>query len=137
MKKVYKTTAHRAHVLISARQDFKTGGAIRGANTSIPDLPYGHQLPEEWREPYLTSGATYVVWSYATPIAWWSEESGWTRPEVRYSPTTSHHQGQCPMTTSAKCSECGQFAPEYTSKVHGDECSLHPGSDAWHKASGF
>lgn len=33
----------------------------------------------------------YVVWSYATPIAWHTPE-GWVVPPVKYSPTTTQHQ---------------------------------------------
>lgn len=35
---------------------------------------------------------TYIVWSYSTPIMWWSEASGWVVPNIKYSSTTSHHQ---------------------------------------------
>jgi hypothetical protein len=35
----------------------------------------------------------YVVFSYGTPIAWHSR-NGWTTPDVRYSVSTSKHQGR-------------------------------------------
>ena len=35
----------------------------------------------------------YVVYSYATPIAWHDTVSGWHVPSDRYSVSTSRHQG--------------------------------------------
>lgn len=37
--------------------------------------------------------AVYTVLSYATPIGWHVEGEGWTIPDVKYSVTTSAHQG--------------------------------------------
>ena len=34
---------------------------------------------------------TYIVYSYATPIAWYGI-NGWNLPSIKYSPTTSKHQ---------------------------------------------
>jgi hypothetical protein len=39
----------------------------------------------------------YVVYSYQTPIAWWTPKYGWVRPAIKYSVTTSKHQGFCPL----------------------------------------
>lgn len=39
----------------------------------------------------------YVVWSYETPIAWVSWCGSICIPDVKYSPTTTHHQGLCHM----------------------------------------
>lgn len=51
------------------------------------------RLPEPWREQfYCRSRGDYVVYSYNTPIAWWTPETGWVIPDVKYSPTTSRHQ---------------------------------------------
>lgn len=36
--------------------------------------------------------AQYVIYSYETPIAW-KENGAWVQPDVRYSLTTSNHQG--------------------------------------------
>ncbi|MGH3499737.1 MAG: hypothetical protein ACRDQA_02370 [Nocardioidaceae bacterium] len=36
--------------------------------------------------------ADYVVYSYATPIAWHHPEQGWVAPDLDYSATTSKHQ---------------------------------------------
>lgn len=83
---------------IDARIPFQTYGALmaisRSANAVGKRLPFTGQLPSQYIES--AEKASYVVYSYSTPIAWWSEESGWTRPEVKYSRTTSVHQGKCP-----------------------------------------
>lgn len=52
------------------------------------------RLPRDWREVLRgAEGPVYVVKSYETPIAWWTEEGGWVIPDVRYSVTTSKAQG--------------------------------------------
>jgi hypothetical protein len=135
MAVVRKATRNNADQFISKRLDFKTGGALSGYSKETDKVAQTGQLPSQYEGSFYRS--TYRVYSYVTPIAWWSEESGWERPEVYYSNTTSHHQGKCPMTTPGKCAECGEFAPEYNSKTHGDECSQYPGSDAWKASAGF
>lgn len=62
------------------------------------------ELPLEWKVRYIKDRPDYVVYSYRTPIAWhtlgyvrkdgqsWVEEH-WTLPDVKYSTTTSRHQG--------------------------------------------
>jgi hypothetical protein len=132
---VRKATRNNADQFITKRLDFKTGGALSGYQSGSDPINHPGRLPEEFRESFRNS--EYRVYSYVTPIAWWSVDRGWERPEVSYSPTTSHHQGKCPRSTPNKCAECGEFAPEYASTTHGDECSLFPGSDAWKKSAGF
>lgn len=39
--------------------------------------------------------AVYVVWSFQTPIAWVDADGTVTIPPLRYSVTTTQHQGQC------------------------------------------
>lgn len=36
----------------------------------------------------------YVVWSYATPIAWYTAERGWHVVKQKFSRTTSQHQSR-------------------------------------------
>lgn len=83
---------------IADRIPFQTYGALmaisRSANAVGKRLPFTGQLPSQYIES--AERASYVVYSYSTPIAWWSEEDGWSRPEVKYSVTTSVHQGKCP-----------------------------------------
>lgn len=40
----------------------------------------------------IAADADYIVYSYATPIAWHGKD-GWTVPDALYSATTSKHQG--------------------------------------------
>jgi hypothetical protein len=41
----------------------------------------------------IAEGSTaYVVKSYGTPIAWYVPLTGWSIPDVKHSPTTTHHQ---------------------------------------------
>lgn len=112
---IHKATRNNADQFIRAREDFKTGGALSGRNRN-PGYEYSGYLESKTdRETVERFHASdYAVFSYQTPIAWWSEDRGWERPEVRYSPTTSHHQGKCPMTThpdhgaKVTCGNCGQ-----------------------------
>lgn len=50
------------------------------------------RLPDGWRK-VLPNDARYVVWSYVTPIAWVTRDGLFVIPAVKYSPTTSNHQG--------------------------------------------
>lgn len=52
-------------------------------------VTYG-QLPVEWKES--AKRADYVLYSYQTPIAW-VVAGEWTIPPVKYSVTTTNHQG--------------------------------------------
>lgn len=89
----------------------------RIVNTDVPGFvasltPFkGNTIEGEWRrspgwrgywaedevwdafEADFTGGEdVFVVWSYSTPIAWWSPKFGWVAPAVKYSKTTSRHQ---------------------------------------------
>lgn len=78
---------------IKSREAFKTHGAMKAVE--IPP-GYGYptlgKLPAEYK--HSAERAAYIVYSYQTPIAWWSESDGWTVPLVKYSVTTSVHQGK-------------------------------------------
>lgn len=50
------------------------------------------RLPTQWRDLIRGQEATYVVYSYATPIAFELSDGRRFIPDVRYSPTTSRHQ---------------------------------------------
>lgn len=45
---------------------------------------------ERWRTDH--EHIDYVVWSYATPIAWHLSDGTWVAPDDKYSPTTTRHQ---------------------------------------------
>lgn len=54
---------------------------------------------DEWVEflktPEINKGITYVIKSYGTPIALWSEhEEVWFVPALKYSRTTTSHQSK-------------------------------------------
>jgi hypothetical protein len=84
------TRGPRTAQAIANREPFTTSGALRGESRNPGYYVYPGQLPRE-----LAAGlesADYVVFSYSTPIAWHGPD-GWTVPAVRYSITTSRHQG--------------------------------------------
>lgn len=83
--------------MIARCEDFTTYGALRGQWTA-GFVTYG-QLPEAHRlrlsaDRADNGGPVYVVYSYSTPIAWYTTAWGWRVPDVRYSVTTSKHQGK-------------------------------------------
>lgn len=85
---------------LGSRVPFKTYGKFKGV-----DAPKGTGiLPAEYAHAFnaVHEFIDYVVYSYATPIAWhvWNPgitgvsdpESYWVMPDTRYSVTTSRHQ---------------------------------------------
>lgn len=91
--------------LIRDRIEFDTYGSLRGEWNG--GYPLG-ALPSPWRELLMQHTTTdkgrieraYVVFSYATPIAWYTERHGWVIPPVKYSRTTSTHQGKLYLVES-------------------------------------
>lgn len=80
---------------IANRRDFDTHGSFWGREVSdLASLPTGELARTDAWNDFRSSGAAFVVYSYRTPIAWWSEAHGWTVPPVKYSVTTSRHQSQ-------------------------------------------
>jgi hypothetical protein len=83
---------------IAKREAFHAG-ALRGEDlatvegVSAREWWFGGRLTGDLRTRFYNDRPTYVVFSYQTPIAWWSVEHGWTVPDDRYSATTSRHQG--------------------------------------------
>lgn len=90
--------------IILRREEFK-GSAMTGKSypDGWPSLDTFGYLPRDFRERFERErdgvGIDYVVFSYDTPIAWHRIDWTWVRPEVKYSPTTSLHQGCCPRTS--------------------------------------
>lgn len=90
--------------LIRDRIEFDTYGNLKGEwNWGYPS----GQLPSPWRELLMQHTTTdkgieraYIVYSYATPIAWYTERHGWVIPPVKYSRTTSVHQGKLYLVES-------------------------------------
>lgn len=73
---------------IRQHKPFKSSGALSAQ--SYADT-YG-ELPSEHYNTLRSVDPDYVIYSYSTPIAWHSEEHGWTIPDVKYSRTTTRHQ---------------------------------------------
>ena len=99
-----KLATGNAAVPISKRVPFTTYGSLRGAFATVGNASQLGRLPDEWRAVWsdAVKSATnkhgdnpmFAVWSYGTPIAWHTVTDGWVVPDVRYSVTTSKHQGQ-------------------------------------------
>ncbi len=53
------------------------------------------RMPQEDRDDLNRSIVVYVVYSYATPIAWVTDSGVVVNPQTSYSPTTSRHQTHC------------------------------------------
>ena len=70
-----------------ARREPFTGSNLKGGPRGLAGFGF---LPGEWRDQFVADRPDYVVWSYATPIAWHGRH-GWVVPTVRYSPTTDRH----------------------------------------------
>jgi len=93
---IQKTTQAKTPQLIAERKPFRTHGAMSANWYNLPRECVTGDLPPYWR--YLFNSTTerlYVVYSYHTPIAWYTDTHGWTIPNVWYSATTkSKHQYQ-------------------------------------------
>lgn len=77
---------------IPNREEFTTStGSLRGTKRY-------EGLGQLWvyRDDLYHNGAEYFVYSYATPIAWY-RGGVWCVPDVKYSNTTTRHQGQVRM----------------------------------------
>ena len=74
---------------IATRQEFRAS-ALEGRAYGLDN---GRLDPEE-TERYNRdlNSVTYWVYSYSTPIAWYTEGNGWYVVEQKFSVTTSKHQ---------------------------------------------
>jgi hypothetical protein len=96
---LHRTGRDIIHNGIAAREPFKTSsGSVSGRVFALDgDRPSGSlgqlRLAVLSGAERVSLGlATFVVYSYQTPIAWHSDTYGWTAPALHYSPTTSNHQ---------------------------------------------
>lgn len=87
-----RTTTKDSGRVIAQRTPVKTHGALSGITGALLFTGY---LPDEYATAYAQRRdyITYTATSYGTPIAWHDSERGWIVPSVRYSVTTSKHQG--------------------------------------------
>lgn len=97
-----KLTNHECHALIHERKPFVNAqGSLSGRIEYPGGVMSIGKLPDEWRAELLKAFSqgehVYVVFSYATPIAWAISTNGvygeWIKPPVKYSSTTSNHWG--------------------------------------------
>lgn len=79
---------------IARHEDFVTNNETLRGQWANGYANRGHLPAEHWDvlHSLVKDNHVYVVYSYATPIAWWTDQAGWTIPEVKYSATTSRHQ---------------------------------------------
>ena len=73
--------------LVARREPFTGSNLTGGSRGTVGSFG---RLPGEWRDRFCEDQPDYIVWSYATPIAWHGRQ-GWIVPPVKYSPTTSKH----------------------------------------------
>lgn len=84
---------------IAAREDFRTSGSLMGENCSIGFYDRGRLTGADLdRFAADCKEITYVVKSYATPIAWYvaptaTVTGGWHIVAQKFSVTTTKHQG--------------------------------------------
>lgn len=93
-----RTTTRTADPEITARQPFYTSGAMFGEFVTVGTASRLGRLPDAerviWREAFHKHGRDlYAVWSYGTPIGWAGPGESLYIPDVKYSATTTKHQG--------------------------------------------
>ena len=76
-----------AAVYVARREPFTGSNLVGGSRGTVGSFG---RLPAAWRDRFCEDQPDYIVWSYATPIAWHGRR-GWVVPPVKYSPTTSKH----------------------------------------------
>jgi hypothetical protein len=84
-------------------------GTFRGRTITRHDYVETGQLPQEYVNDFKDSVVRYVIFSYETPIAWsriadWERNGApvfeWVVPDVKYSVTTTKHQGNVRVALS-------------------------------------
>ncbi len=93
-----RTTTRTAAPAIAARQPFATSGALVGEFLTAGSASHLGRLPDEHRAKFAEAVKKhkrdlYVIWSYGTPIGWAGPGESLTIPDVKYSATTTKHQG--------------------------------------------
>lgn len=89
------TRGIRTATAISRMKPFTTSGALSAqATTGLGPFDSGY-LSGKDEEAFRAQcdDIRYVVYSYSTPIAWWTGTHGWHVVSQKFSPTTSKHQG--------------------------------------------
>jgi len=101
------TRSIRAATAIRDRESFTTNGALRGQKYPDgglgPGAVYNSWLDDDNKDQWYLDCyyVDYVVWSYATPIAWHYTRDdgvgGWHVVAQKFSPTTGKHQSNLYM----------------------------------------
>lgn len=99
-----RVSNREARQIIANREEFQSHtGSLSGeyalsryTETGVLPMPYVMELRKAIDEAGKRGNRVYVVRSYATPIGW-HDGTGWVRPDVKYSVTTSKHQGLVPL----------------------------------------
>ena len=91
-------------ILVGTPEEFNTDSASLRGRTIDPDSDtWGGQMPLDlaiiFRNQVRRGAIRYVIYSYNTPIAYRYQEENmdsprWVVPNVKYSVTTSKHQGK-------------------------------------------
>jgi hypothetical protein len=85
------TSRDAARAEIAGLREFKGNSLWGTRSTSHSGQIYG-RAAELWRADITAGEVSYVVVSYATPIAWYTKRGAWVVPDEKYSHTTSRHQ---------------------------------------------
>ena len=91
--KTLETRGRRTAEAIGNHEEFNTGGSLC-ARRSVRGIDSG-RLPRDWAARFDSDRdrIVYVVVSYITPIAWVLDDGTVRIPNVKFSVTTTKHQG--------------------------------------------
>lgn len=119
-----RATLRAVAALIEAKEPFDCNGTLTGEFWTVGNASRLGQLPDSERVILREDGKRFsrelfVVWSYDTPIYWQRPDGTHYRPEVKYSMTTSKHQGKCPRNEDCagrggtNDPRCGRYLGHY------------------------
>lgn len=96
MARIPRANHATSPTFIFQRKEF-TCNSMRGRwierwQTDTGDL--NDEEVEAFNNHFLTGEPMFVVYSYATPIAFWTEAHGWHKVDQKFSVTTSKHQSR-------------------------------------------
>ena len=74
---------------IATRQEFRAS-ALEGRVYGVSNGRLDNEETARYNQDL--NAVTYWVYSYSTPIAWYTEANGWYLVEQKFSSTTSKHQ---------------------------------------------
>ena len=96
MSTIQRVTRKDAHEAVAAKQNFKYNESAHGEWTSGSIKTSQWNTDEEKKEiaaHIAPASESFVVYSYETPIAVWTENNGWWTTDRYFTRTTSTHQG--------------------------------------------